>query len=344
MRFRLAGLLGVGAVLLAGALPVRADSVADFYKGKTVTLIVGYTSGGGYDIYARVLANHMGRHIPGNPTIIVQNMSGAGSLKATNYLYNVALKDGTVFATVGRGQAMEPLIGTSNTKYDATKFTWLGSGTDELSVCALMNTSPVKTWADVTKKPFTVAGEGSGSDPDTFAKMVKSLFGAKLRLISGYPGGAEMTLAIERGEVDGRCGWSWTSIKSTRPQWIKDKKLNVLAVLSLKRSEELPDVPSIFELATTDHQRQIIKLLVSRQLMGRPFVAPPNLPADRAAALRKAFMDTMKDPAFIAEANKRTMEVDPVSGEDIDKLLKEIYSSPKDIVEETKAIIASESK
>ena len=341
MRFRFAGSFGWAVALLACSLPAHADAVADFYKGKTVTMLVGYTAGGGYDIYARLVADHMSKHVPGNPTFIVQNMSGAGSLKAANYLYNVAPKDGTYMGTIGRGLAMEPLVGTSETQYDARKFLWLGSGTDELSVCALFENSQVKNWEDAKSIPFTVAGEGSGSDPDTFAKIMKKLFGLKMKLVSGYPGGAEMTLAIERGEVDGRCGWSWSSIKSTRPHWVKEKRVRVLTVLSNHRYPEMPDVPAIVELAENEHDREILRLVFARQTLGRPFLAPPGIPADRAAALRKAFDDTMKDPAFIADAGKRTMEVNPVSGEAIDALLKELYATPKAILEETKAIIAA---
>ena len=221
------GLLAAAAVI-ASVAPIRADPVADFYRGRTVTIIVGYSAGGGYDLYARALARHMGEHIPGEPKVIVSNMPGAGSVAAANYLYNVAPKDGTVFRTFGRGISMEPLIGTANARYEADKFTWIGSASNELSVCALSPKSPVKTFEDALSKPFAVAGEGAGSDPDTYAKLVQNLFGAKLKLVTGYPGGNEMTLAVERGEVDGRCGWSWGSIKATRPAWVAGQgKLSV---------------------------------------------------------------------------------------------------------------------
>src|SRR5436190_3564157 len=240
--------LGVAAAL-AWPQPARAqaDAVAEFYRGKTVNIIVGYSAGGGYDLYARALARHMPRHLPGNPTMIVQNLAGGGSVNAANSIYNVAPKDGTVFGTFARGLAMEPLIGTAKVQFDATKFTWLGSGTNELSVCATWHKSPVKTWKDMLSTPFTVGGEGAGSDPDTFSTMVKNVLGAKLKLVTGYPGTSDIVLAIERGEIDGRCGWSWSSIKSTRPSWITDKKLNVLLQLSMTQYEELTDVPIITE-------------------------------------------------------------------------------------------------
>jgi tripartite-type tricarboxylate transporter receptor subunit TctC len=317
----------------------QADAVSDFYRGKTVTIIVGYTAGGGYDLYARALARHMGKHLPGNPTFIVQNITGAGSLNAANHLYNVAAKDGTVFATFGRGLPMEPLIGTAKVQFDATKFTWLGSGANEISICATWHTSPVKTWADMLKTAFTTGGEGAGSDPDSYSLLVRNIFGAKIKLVSGYHGTSDIILAIERGEVDGRCGWSWSSIKSTREAWIAEKKLNVLVHISDQKAPELTHVPTINDFAN-DHQKQVLRLVTSRQVMGRPFAAPPGVPEDRKQALRAAFDATLKDPAFLDEANKLKLEVNPVSGADVDKLLGDLYRTPKDIVEEARKAIA----
>jgi len=317
----------------------RADAVADFYRGKTITVIVGYTAGGGYDLYARALSRHMGKHLPGNPGFIVQNLTGAGSLNAANHIYNVAPKDGTVFGTFARGLAIEPLIGTAKVQFDATRFTWLGSGTNEISLCATWHTSPIKTWADALKTPFTVGGEGAGSDPDTYSALIRNVFGAKLKLVTGYHGTSDIILAIERGEVDGRCGWSWSSIKSTRAAWITEKKLNYIAHNSEQKAEELPHVPAIADFAN-DRQKQVIRLVTSRQVMGRPFAAPPGVPDDRKQALRKAFDDTMKDPAFLDEAGKLKLEVNPVSGAEVDKLVAELYRTPKDIVEEARKGIA----
>jgi tripartite-type tricarboxylate transporter receptor subunit TctC len=327
------------AVTLALCGHVRADPVEDFYHGRNVTLIIGYSVGGGYDTYARVLARFIGRHIPGNPTIIAQNMAGAGSLRAANYLYNVAPKDGSAIGTFGRGLAMEPLIGTSATQYDARKFTWLGSGTNEPSICLTWHASPVKSWNDMLTTPFTVGGEGSGSDPDIYAALLKNEFGVKLRLVSGYPGTAEMALAIERGELDGRCAWSWSTLKALKPEWIAGRKINILVQMSLERNPELPDVPRIIEIATTDRQRQILKLVLSREVMGRPFAAPPGIPDDRRRALRQAFDDTMRDPEFLADAKARGLEVNPVSGADLDKLVEELYQTPPDVIAEAKAVI-----
>lgn len=330
--------LGLGLIATAAPASAQAQSVAEFYKGKTITVIVGYTAGGGYDLYARALARHMGRHLPGNPNFIIQNLTGAGSLNAANNIYNVAAKDGTVFGTFARGLAIEPLIGTARVQFEPTKFTWLGSGTNEISICATWHTSPIKTWQDALAKQFAVGGEGAGSDPDTYSAFVRNVFGVKLKLVTGYHGTSDIILAIERGEVDGRCGWSWSSIKSTRAAWIKEKKLNYLVHMSETKAPELPNVPLIADFANA-RQKQILKLVTSRQVMGRPFAAPPGIPADRRQALRRAFDATLKDPAFLAEADKLQLDVNPVTGEEIDRLIAELYTAPKDIVEEARAAI-----
>ena len=320
----------------------KAEPVTDFYRGRTVTLYIGYSVGGGYDNYARVLARHLGNHIPGNPSILPQNMPGAGSLRALNYLYNAAPRDGTAIATFGRGLAMEPLIGSSPTQFDARKLVWLGSGSDEVSLCGTWHTSRIKTWNDMQMIPFTVGGEGSGSDPDIFAAMMKKVFGIKLRIVSGYPGSAELALAVERQEIDGRCGWSLSSLRQMRPDWLATKQFNPVVQLNLEKSPDLPDVPAITEYAQTQAQRQILKLVLSRQSMARPFAAPPGVPADRAEALRQAFERTMADPKFIAEAKAAGLEVNPVSGAEIERLVGELYQTPPDVVAEAKAALAPE--
>src|SRR5262245_4307195 len=324
MRFVVAALL----LALGAATPATADPVADFFRGKTINLLIGYTSGGGYDLNARVLAKHMGRHIPGNPSIVPQNMPGAGSLRAANFLYTVAPKDGTSFGMIGRGMAMEPLIGASQVQYDSRRFTWLGSVSDQVSLCATWHSSRIKTWNDMLATPFTVAGEGSGSDPDMFTTMIRNLFGVKVRLVSGYPGGPEMNLAMERGEVDGRCGWSWSSIKITRPDWVAEKKISLPLQMALQKAKDLPDVPLIIDAARDERERQILKLVLARQQMGWPFLAPPGLPAERAHALRRAFDETMQDAEYLAEAKQRTLDVNPMTGAEIDKLIGELYQTP----------------
>jgi len=332
--------LALSVLALGVAQTAQAQQVADFFRGKTINLSIGYTSGGGYDLNARVLAKHMGRHIPGNPTVVPQNMPGAGSLRLANFLYSVAAKDGTALGMIGRGMAMEPLIGASQPQYDARRFTWLGSVSDQVSLCATWHTSPVKSWQDMLTTPFTVGGEGSGSDPDMFTTMIRNLFGVKVRLVSGYPGGPEINLAMERGEVDGRCGWSWSSIKITKPEWLAGKKINLLLQMALHKSRDLPEVPLILDLARDERDRQILRLVLARQQMGWPFLAPPDLPADRAQALRQAFDATMRDAEYLAEAKQRALDVNPMTGAEIDQLVGELYRTSPDIIAATKSVIA----
>jgi tripartite-type tricarboxylate transporter receptor subunit TctC len=340
---RVPGLNILSGLLLAAAvtLPIRADGVEDFYKDRTITLIAGYSSGGGFDLYARVVANHLGRHVPGQPRIIVQNMPGAGSMRAANHLYNVAPKDGSVISLT-RSPVIEPLVGATGAAFDATKFTWLGSGASDLTVCGLLGNPKVKTMADARQTEFTLGGLGPGSDEDMYAKILRKLLGLKIHLVSGYPGGAELILAVERGELDGRCGWAYSSIKISKPDWVAEKKIKLLNVLALERSPELPDVPAIMEFATSERQRQIFKFVLNAQTLGRPFAAPPGIPADRAAALRKAFDATMSDPALLAEMKAKKLDVEPIRWQSIETLLKDLYATPKEVVEETRAIIAGE--
>jgi tripartite-type tricarboxylate transporter receptor subunit TctC len=340
---RIPGLNILSGLLLAAAvtLPAHADAVEDFYKDRMVTLIAGYSSGGGFDLYARVVANHLGRHIPGQPRIIVQNMPGAGSMRAANHLYNVAPKDGSVISLT-RSPVIEPLVGATGAAFDATKFTWLGSGASDLTVCGLLGNPKVNTMADARQTEFTLGGLGPGSDEDMYAKILRKLLGLKIHLVSGYPGGAELILAVERGELDGRCGWAYSSIKISKPDWVTEKKIKLLNVLALERSPELPDVPAIMEFATTERQKQIFKFVLNAQTLGRPFAAPPGIPADRAAALRTAFDATMKDPALLAEMKAKKLDVEHIRWQSIEALLKDLYATPKDIVEETRAIIAGE--
>jgi tripartite-type tricarboxylate transporter receptor subunit TctC len=333
------------ALVLAGAIgghQARAADVASFYKGRTVTIDIGYSAGGGYDIYARVLARHLGDHIPGNPTVIPQNMPGAGSLKVVNYLYNIAPKDGTVLATFARGMAMEPLLDKQGIEFDAQKLTWIGSITNEVSVCAFRSDSGVKTWDDMLTKPYTVGGTGSGSDTDVFPNVLRSLFHMKMKLATGYPGGEDVVLALERGEVNGRCGWSWSSLMSRNRPMYEQKQIFVPVQLSLNKHEDLPDVPLVMDLTKDPKISAALKLIFARQTLARPYAAPPNLPADRAQALRDAFDATMKDPAFLSEAKQTDLEVRPVSGEEMQKLVAELYQTPPEVVKIAADAIKSE--
>ena len=326
-----------GALIAAGivlAAPAQAQSVEEFYRNRTVNILVGFTAGGGYDLYARVLGRHMGRHIPGNPSVVVQNMPGAGSLKATQYVYGVAPKDGTTIATVSRGMVTEPLL--TGAKFDATKLTWLGSVASETSLCATWKTSTVKTWADMFAREFTLGGSATGADPDSFALILRNVFGAKVKLVTGYPGGNEINLSMERGEVEGRCGWSWSSIKSQK--WLRDGKINPLVQFGMETNADIPDVPLALARAASDEQRQVLRLLTAGQYVGRPFFATPEIPDDRKAALRNAFDATMKDPQFLAETEKIDLEVTPITGKMIDDFVADLYRTPKEVV--SKAIAA----
>src|SRR5499426_4054845 len=250
------------AAALVAALPLQpalAAGVEDFYKGKTVSLIIGYSVGGGYDAYGRLLARHLGKHVPGNPSVVPQNMTGAGSLKAANYLYSVAPKDGSAIGTFSRSQGIAPLI--DKAEFDSTKFTWLGSVTDEVSLCVSRHDAPVKTFGELLVTPAPFGGEGAGSDPNIFALLYRNVFGAKIKIVTGYPGTNEIQLATERGEVDGLCGLSWSTLKGRYPHWLKDKKANILVQAGIKKQPELPDVPSASELAKQPDQRQILKLM-----------------------------------------------------------------------------------
>jgi tripartite-type tricarboxylate transporter receptor subunit TctC len=321
--------LHLGLALLAGALTATPAASADVFQGKTINVIIGYSAGGGYDLYARLLAKHLGKHIPGNPTVVPQNMVGAGSMRAANYLYSIAPKDGTAIGIFSRSVAIAPLIASAS--FDARKFTWLGSMTKDVSVCITWNTSAIKSWDDMMSHQFVAGGEGAGSDPDIFALMYKNVMSAKVRLVSGYPGTNDITLAMERGEVDGLCGISWSTIKSRHADWISDKKINVPVQAALEKDPDLPQVPLALDLAQGAEQTQILKLVLATQVLARPIVAPPGLSADRVALLRKAFDDTMNDPEFRAEADKLVLDINPISGATIDALLAEIYATPKDV-------------
>jgi len=331
------------AAALVTALPLsiaRAQSPAEFYKGKTVEFYIGYSVGGGYDLYARTIARHIGKHIPGNPTVVPKNMEGAGSLRLANWLFRVGAKDGSVIGTIGRGTGFDPILGQQGAQFDGTKFTWLGSANNEVSVCVSWNaTSGIAKFEDLLSKEMTVGGTSSSADTDQFPRIMNGVLGTKMRIVSGYPGGNDVVLAMERGEVKGRCGWSWSSVVSTHRVWLDEKKMTVLAQLALQKHPDLPDVPLIIDLAKTDEQKQILKLIFARQVMGRPYLAPPGIPADRAAALRQAFMDTMTDKDFLADAEKAQLEITPVDGAGIQKLVTEVYQTPPEVAKKAAELL-----
>jgi tripartite-type tricarboxylate transporter receptor subunit TctC len=330
--------IGAGAAALLAASPSQATGVPSFYDGKTVNMYIGYSAGGGYDVYARLVARHMARHIPGATDVVPNNMPGAGSLRMTNWLFNAAPKDGTAFGAPGRGVAFEPLLGDA-AQYDSTRFNWIGSANNEVSVCVAWHTTGIKTLDDARQRELIVGGTGGAADTDQFPKVLNAVFGTKMRLVAGYPGGNDINMAMERGEVQGRCGWSWSSVKSTRANWLKDNQINILVQLSMKKHPDIPNVPLVLDLAKTKEETQMLRLVFARQAMGRPFMAPPDVPADRVKILRAAFMATMKDKEFLAEAAKGQIEIDPVSGEEVQNIMREAYATPADLVKRVAAIV-----
>jgi tripartite-type tricarboxylate transporter receptor subunit TctC len=320
--------------------PVRADPVADFYAGKTIQVLIGFSPGGGYDLYGRLIARHMGRHIPGNPKLVPQNMPGAGSLKAVNYLYGVAPKDGTALAHFAPGVLFEPLLGhPEGAQFDATKFNWLGSASREASVCAFIAGAGVKSWADMRRKPTIIGASGGGAESDVFPTVLRNMFHLPLKIVTGYPGGTEITLAMERHEVDGRCGWSWTSLLSRSKALLDSHQLDVVLQIALEKTKDLPDVPLIVDVADNAEQKAALKLIVARQSIARPFAAPPGIPAERARALQEAFTATLADPEFIADAKGQSLDIEAVQGREVETLIREVYaSSPQAVALATAAM------
>ena len=329
----LARLTAMMLALMSASAPARADAISDFYRGRTVNLVIGYPPGGGYDLYARTLARHIGRHIPGNPSIVVQNMQGAGSIKAANFLYTIAPKDGSTFGGFSRGAFLDPLLGRSEgTQFDAPKFGWLGSISNEVGVCAFRTAAGIKTWSDMRTKPSIIGSTGAGADSDVFPTVLRKMFKLPMKVVAGYASAAEVVVAIKRNEVDGRCGWSWSSLVSWNRDMYASKQLDVVLQLAAQKLDELAHVPLITEVAETAEHRTALRLIVSRQTMARPYVMPPGVPADRLQALRAAFDATMKDPAFLADAKRQDLEVRPLSGADADALIREVYATPSAIV------------
>lgn len=333
---------GAGAVALSSALlanaPAAAQSVEEFYRSKPLTIIVGVTAGGGYDLIARLLSRHITRHIPGKPSAIVQNMPGSGSVVAAGHLYSVAPKDGSVIATLARIAMIEPLF--TNQRFDSTKFYAIGSVSKDISTCISWKTSKVKNWDDLLTKEFVASGQGTGADPDAFANMIKHLFGAPIKLVTGYPGTNEQALSMERGETEGYCGVSYSTLKTRYTKWLSEGSINIIVQNAIEKHPDLPNVPLITDLAKDAEQKQIIRLIVATQSMARPFVAPPGIPPERGAALREAFKRTMIDPEFLAEADKLKVEISPMSGPDVNAMLSELYATPKNAVQKAAKAMA----
>ena len=321
-----AALVGLGGVRASQA----ADSVEAFYKGKTMQLLIGFGAGGGYDLYGRAVSHYLGRYIPGNPSLVPQNMAGAGSVRAASYLYNAAPKDGSVIGTFSRGIVVDTLIGADKAPFDAQNFGWLGSVTNEASVCGFSRASGIRSFDDMLRMSTTVGASGAADDLAVYPNVLRSVFGAKLKLITGYPGTAEILLAIERGELGGMCGWSWSTLKSRSKKLYDSGEITVPLQLGLTRHEDI-NAPVVTSLTTDPTKEAILQLIFSRQTMARPFAAPPGIPVERLQALRTAFDAVMKDRDFLAEARQLDLEVGPVSGAEIDALVAKLAKTPTEI-------------
>jgi tripartite-type tricarboxylate transporter receptor subunit TctC len=330
-----------GAVMLAAfAAPARAQDVASFYHGKQITLVIGYGPGGGYDLYTRMLGRFIGAHIPGNPTIVPQNMPGAGSRSAANWLYKVAPQDGSVIACLGQGTPTDQALGQPGVQFDAGKFSWIGNLSLVNNFLFVSAASGVSKFAQAKTKQLAIGATGASSPSVLYPQVSNNLLGSKFKIIAGYPGGGDINIAVERHELDGRGSDSWASMKTTHPDWLRDHTINILFQVGPRREPDLPDVPLWTDLAENDDQRQVLTLLSGDVSVGRPILTAPNVPADRVKALRQAFADTLRDPQFIEAAKQANMEINPMQGEELQQIVEKIVTSPPRILAMVKDAIA----
>jgi len=321
------------AALLLVALPCAPAAA------QQTTIIVGYPPGASYDIYMRTFARHLGKHLPGNPTVVAQNMAGAGSLRAANFLFNAAPKDGTTIGMFARGLAMQPLLDAAGIQYDARKFNWIGSLTSDVSMVLAWHTRPFRTLDDAIRNEMIVAGTGSGADSVIFPYILNGVLNTKFRVITGYPGATDFLLAVERGEADGTAGVSWSSISAGKADWIAGKKINILVQLGLKKHPDMGATPLVMDYAKGDSDRGVLELIFARQAMAYPIVAPPGVPPERVAALRQAFAAVVKDPEYLADARKQHLETEAMQGAEIAALIERIYASPPTVIARARAAL-----
>lgn len=332
----------IASALLLSALSVAPASaqnaIADFYRGKTVRVLIGFGPGGSSSLYAEILARYMGRHLPGNPTVVAQHMPGAGGLVVANYISQRAPRDGTEFAIAARTVAFEPQLGNKNALFDPLKLNWIGNANVESSTCISWHTAPVKKMEDLLEHELVVGGTGGESLAMTMPRALNQLAGTKFRVVPGYVVSTDIMLAMERGELTGFCSIGWTFLKLRKAEWLREKKINILFQLALEKHPEIPEVPLALDLVKTTEGRQVLELLLAPQEMGRPFFAPPDIPADRVAALRAAFAKTLADPDFLRDAEKAGVEVQYTSGEAVRALLARAYDAPPDVVKRAMAL------
>ena len=315
----------------------------EFYRGKQISLIINSAPGGGYDVYARSFARYFGRHILGNPLIVAKNLPGAGGILAANALYVNSDSDGLTLGALANTAVFDSLLGTAGVKYDARKLNWLGSIAKVSSVCATHFASPIKTVADTRAREVIVAGAGVGTNSVVVPHVLNTLLGTRFKVVRGYEG-TGFFLAMERGEVDGICGLSWSTLKASRPDLVIDKKLNVILQMSLEKLSELPDVPSALDLMSDPTNKKVLEIFLLRQETGRPFATSPGVPAARVDTLRKAFNATMADPEFLADAARSHLEVEPLTGAQIDQILTSAHALPKNLVEKSALLIEQSSR
>jgi tripartite-type tricarboxylate transporter receptor subunit TctC len=324
----LAALAAIGPMSAAIAQPAAPS----FFAGKQINLICGAAVGGGYDALARILARHLGRLLAGNPTVIVQNMPAAGSLAATNLIANTAPRDGLTIALIQRGMLLTRLINPGAVRFDLDKLNWIGSVSSEVGLAFAWHTAKHKTARDLFEKELIVGGH-VGVDPELTPRLYNAVLGTKFKIVTGYNGTADIGLAIERGEVEGIGDWSWSSLKKQKPDWLRDRKITLLLQSGLHNDPELPDVPNALEFAKTDSDRKVIELFLTQKQVARPIIAPPGVPAERIALLRAAFAALARDHEFLADAEKSGLEVDPISGEAVDKVVGLIASTPLEVAD-----------
>jgi tripartite-type tricarboxylate transporter receptor subunit TctC len=327
------------AALCPNVRTAAAQTPAEFYRTHPITVLIAGGVGGGYDLYTRTFARYLANHIPGTPGIIAKNLPAASGLVAANALYTTAEKDGSVIAALTNSVPTEPLLGNPGARYNALKFNWLGSLGKLPSVCSIWHTSPIKTIAQAMRQEVTVAAGGVGTDSAVIPKVLNALLGTRFKLITGYEATMGINMAIERGEADGLCGLSWPTIKATRPNWIKDKLINIIVQIDFQKIADLPDVPSAIDLVTDPDKRTVFELILIREETGRPFATPPDIPSDRLAVLREAFDATLKDPDFVAQAAQLKLDIDPLSATQVETLLAKAYATPKPIVDQAAALV-----
>lgn len=323
------------------AIPAAAQDLTSVYKGQQVKLIISSPPGGGYDAYARLIARHVGGHLPGNPSIIAQNMPGAGGVKAANYLYTIAPKDGLTIGTLQNTVPFEPLYENKQATFDTSKFNWLGSPSKEVALLTVWHTVPVNSIGEAIEKnhTFILGASGVNSTPAFYARVLQAVFGIKVKLIVGYPGQTDSLLGMERGENEGYASAFWSSLKATKPDWIRDKKIKLLVQMALEPHPELKDVPFALDMIKKPEDRMLMELASAQLAIGRPMVAPPEVAPDRVAALRRALDRTFKDSAFHAECDKQRLECDaPVSGEQMQEILRRVFASPAPVVARLRGI------